>query len=102
MGITVRGNYIAPDAKPSAGERRLYLAIESVNEKGLSLAKSEIARIIKEEISKMVISNNQTQHLLNLFYFIAKSCITTNEQSKQALQDCLIILNVELFFFLLI
>lgn len=35
------------------GERRLYLAIESLNEKGLTLAKSEISRIIKEEISKL-------------------------------------------------
>ncbi len=50
----MRGTYIAPDAKPGLGERKLYLAIESVNEKGLSLAKSEISRIIKEEISKMV------------------------------------------------
>jgi hypothetical protein len=38
------------------------LAIESLNEKGLSLAKSEIARIIKEEISKL---QNPTVQLMN-------------------------------------
>lgn len=54
VGITVRGSYFPPGGKePPLGERKLYLAIESGNEKGLSLAKSEIARIIKEEISKM-------------------------------------------------
>jgi ATP-dependent RNA helicase DDX46/PRP5 len=55
VGITVRGNYIPPDGKPPGiGERKLYLAVESGNEKGLSLAKSEISRIIKDEISKTV------------------------------------------------
>jgi len=55
VGITVRGSYFPPGSKePPPGERKLFLAIESLNEKNLSLAKSEIARIIKEEISKMV------------------------------------------------
>jgi ATP-dependent RNA helicase DDX46/PRP5 len=58
VGITVRGAYFPPNKEP-LGERRLYLAIESMNEKGLSLAKSEISRIIKEEISKM--QNPQAQ-----------------------------------------
>jgi ATP-dependent RNA helicase DDX46/PRP5 len=59
VGITVRGAYFPPNKEPPLGERRLYLAIESMNEKGLSLAKSEISRIIKEEISKM--QNPQAQ-----------------------------------------
>ena len=55
VGITVRGSYFEPGAKdPPLGERKLYLAIESMNDKNLSLAKSEIARIIKDEISKLV------------------------------------------------
>ncbi|RNA26298.1 putative ATP-dependent RNA helicase DDX46 [Brachionus plicatilis] len=61
VGITVRGSYFAPTKEPPFGERKLYLAIESGNEKGLSLAKSEIARIIKEEISKM---SNPTVQLM--------------------------------------
>ena len=63
VGITVRGTYFPPNSKePPLGERKLFLAIESLNEKGLSLAKSEIARIIKEEISKL---QNPTVSLLN-------------------------------------
>jgi hypothetical protein len=54
VGITVRGTYFPPDAKPKLGERKLFLAIESLHERGLTLAKSEISRIIKEEISKLV------------------------------------------------
>ncbi|CAF0721530.1 unnamed protein product [Brachionus calyciflorus] len=61
VGITVRGSYFPPPKEPPFGERKLYLAIESGNEKGLSLAKSEISRIIKEEISKM---SNPTVQLM--------------------------------------
>lgn len=65
VGITVRGTYFPPGSKePNIvnGERKLYLAIESLNEKGLSLAKSEISRIIKEELSKM---SNPAMQLIN-------------------------------------
>jgi ATP-dependent RNA helicase DDX46/PRP5 len=63
VGITVRGTYFPPtEKKLPLGERKLFLAIESLNEKGLSLAKSEIARIIKEEISKL---QNPTVQLMN-------------------------------------
>lgn len=63
VGITVRGTYFPPSSKePPLGERKLFLAIESMNEKGLSLAKSEISRIIKEEISKL---SNPTVQLMN-------------------------------------
>ena len=63
VGITVRGTYFPPGSKdPQLGERRLYLNIESLNEKNLSLAKTEIARIIKEEITKM---QNPSAQLMN-------------------------------------
>ena len=63
VGITVRGTYFPPGSKePTLGERKLYLAIESLNDKGLSLAKSEISRIIKEEINKM---SNPAMQLIN-------------------------------------
>ena len=63
VGVTVRGSYFPPEGKPpGAGERKLFLAIESLNEKGLSLAKSEISRIIKEEISKL---QNPALQLIN-------------------------------------
>lgn len=54
VGITVRGIYVATGREPPPGERKLFLAIESTSEKGLALAKSEIIRIIKDEISKSV------------------------------------------------
>lgn len=62
VGITVRGSYFAPGKEPPANERKLFLAIESINEKGLSLAKSEISRIIKEELNKL---QNPSVQLLN-------------------------------------
>jgi ATP-dependent RNA helicase DDX46/PRP5 len=63
VGLTVRGTYFPPGSKePPLGERRLYLAIESLNEKGLTLAKSEISRIIKEEINKL---QNPAAQLIN-------------------------------------
>lgn len=65
VGITVRGTYFPPEKgnkEPPLGERKLYLAIESLNEKGLTLAKSEISRIIKEEINKL---QNPAVQLIN-------------------------------------
>jgi ATP-dependent RNA helicase DDX46/PRP5 len=54
VGITVRGTYIPAGREPGLGERKLFLAIESLSEKGLTLAKSEIIRLIKDEINKLV------------------------------------------------
>lgn len=71
VGITVRGTYFPPGSKdPPLGERKLFLAIESLNEKGLSLAKSEIARIIKEEISKLVrhFCYEESYKYINIFF----------------------------------
>jgi ATP-dependent RNA helicase DDX46/PRP5 len=57
VGITVRGIYVAPGREPPQGERKLFLAIEGLSEKGLSLAKAEITRTIKDEVGKMVSSS---------------------------------------------
>jgi ATP-dependent RNA helicase DDX46/PRP5 len=71
VGITVRGIYVAPGREAPLGERKLFLAIESVNERGLSLAKSEIIRLIKEEISKLVspVLIILKYYMINLFLF---------------------------------
>ncbi|XP_015793433.1 probable ATP-dependent RNA helicase DDX46 [Tetranychus urticae] len=57
-GITVRGTYIAPGAKPGLTpdgkeERKLYLAIEGTSELSVKKARDEIIRLIKEEIVKL-------------------------------------------------
>ncbi|KAH9419817.1 putative ATP-dependent RNA helicase ddx46 [Dermatophagoides pteronyssinus] len=60
-GITVRGTYFPPGKEPKVelGERKLYLAIEGVSERSVSKAKSEIIRLIKEELIKL----NNTSYL---------------------------------------
>ncbi|VDD80400.1 unnamed protein product [Mesocestoides corti] len=63
VGVSVRGIYIPPGKGPgankanlvdSADERPLYLCLEATNERNIQLAKTEIMRIIKEEIVKLV------------------------------------------------
>jgi hypothetical protein len=80
VGITVRGIYVAPGREPPVGERKLFLAIESVNERGLALAKSEIIRLIKEEISKLVsffvLIGKFFLIWIYFFFFKVKSCCT--------------------------
>lgn len=61
-GITVRGTYFPPGKTPPEGERKLYLAIESVNEFSVSKAKLEITRLIKEELLKLQTSSH---HIVN-------------------------------------
>ncbi|XP_046916818.2 pre-mRNA processing factor 5 [Dermatophagoides farinae] len=60
-GITVRGTYFPTGKEPKVelGERKLYLAIEGMNERAVSKAKSEIIRLIKEELIKL----NNTSYL---------------------------------------
>ncbi|KAI7688455.1 putative ATP-dependent RNA helicase DDX46 [Sarcoptes scabiei] len=60
-GITVRGTYFPPSKEPKLelGERKLYLAIEGTTEMAVSKAKSEIIRLIKEELIKV----NNSLHL---------------------------------------
>jgi len=53
-GITVRGTFVPPGQKaPPEGERKLYLAIESMSELAVSKAKNEICRILKEEMLRI-------------------------------------------------
>jgi ATP-dependent RNA helicase DDX46/PRP5 len=54
-GITVRGTYIPPGGRLNAenGERKLYLAIESTSELAVARAKTEIVRLIREELIKL-------------------------------------------------
>ena len=52
-GLTVRGTYYAPGAKVPEGQRKLFLAIEATNELAVSKARTEIIRLIKEELTKM-------------------------------------------------
>lgn len=58
-GITVRGTYYPTGRNPPEGERKLYLAIESVSELSVSKAKREITRLIKEELLKLQSTSHQ-------------------------------------------
>jgi len=53
-GITVRGTYYPPNKEPKEGERKLYLGIEATNELAIQKAKTEIIRLIKEELQRLV------------------------------------------------
>ncbi|KAI4456161.1 atp-dependent rna helicase dbp3 [Holotrichia oblita] len=59
-GITVRGTYVPPGKSPPEGERKLYLAIESTSDIAVSKAKSEITRLIKEELLKLQTAGHHT------------------------------------------
>ena len=52
--MSVRGQYYPNNKEIPAGDRKLFLQIESLTERGLQLAKAEVARLIKEEMMKMV------------------------------------------------
>ena len=54
VGMSVRGQYYPTNKEVAPGDRKLYLQIESLTERGLQLAKAEVARLIKEEMMKMV------------------------------------------------
>ena len=59
VGVSVRGVYIPPGkggaAEAGASEERpLYLCLEATTERSIQLAKSEIMRVIKEELVKLV------------------------------------------------
>ena len=61
-GITVRGTYYPPPKEPrEAGERKLYLGIEATSELAIQKAKTEIIRLIKEELQRLV-SQTHTLH----------------------------------------
>ncbi|XP_050299462.1 probable ATP-dependent RNA helicase DDX46 [Anthonomus grandis grandis] len=61
-GITVRGTFVPPGKAPPDGERKLYLAIESTSDMAVSKAKSEITRLIKEELLKLQTAGH---HMIN-------------------------------------
>ncbi len=64
VGVSVRGLYVPPgkktgqstssDAAAATDERPLYLCLESTDERSITIAKKEITRIIKEELTKLV------------------------------------------------
>ena len=56
LGMSVRGQYYPNNKEIAPGDRKLFLQIESLTERGLHLAKAEVARLIKEEMMKMIIS----------------------------------------------
>lgn len=58
-GLTVRGTYFPPGREPPEGERKLFIAIESHDEMSVQKAKSEIVRLIKEELVKLQHSSYQ-------------------------------------------
>ncbi|XP_017785596.1 PREDICTED: probable ATP-dependent RNA helicase DDX46 [Nicrophorus vespilloides] len=59
-GITVRGTYVPTGKSAPDGERKLYLAIESTSDIAVSKAKSEITRLIKEELLKLQTAGHHT------------------------------------------
>ena len=50
----MRGTYLPPKKEPKEGERKLYLAIEATSELAIQKAKSEVTRLIKEELVRLV------------------------------------------------
>ena len=50
----MRGTYIAQGKEPKEGERKLYLAIEATSELAIQKAKTEVTRLIKEELVRLV------------------------------------------------
>ncbi len=62
VGMAVRGQYYPNNKEVAPGDRKLYLQLESLTERGLQLAKAEVARLIKEEMMKM---QNPAQQLVN-------------------------------------
>jgi len=52
-GITVRGTFCQHNKEPPEGERKLFLAIESTDERAVTKAKAEIIRLLREELFKL-------------------------------------------------
>jgi hypothetical protein len=76
--MSVRGQYYPNNKEVAAGDRKLFLQVESLTERGLQLAKAEVARLIKEEMMKMVSLIEKFYLKINLhFSFLAKSSFTT-------------------------
>lgn len=71
VGMSVRGQYYPNNKEVAPGDRKLYLQLESLTERGLQLAKAEVARLIKEEMMKMVnLLFNEKILILQCFSFV--------------------------------
>uniref|UniRef100_A0A8C6T064 Probable ATP-dependent RNA helicase DDX46 n=1 Tax=Neogobius melanostomus TaxID=47308 RepID=A0A8C6T064_9GOBI len=68
--ITIRGTYFPPGKEPKEGERKIYLAIESANELAVQKAKTEITRLIKEELIRLVSPSNKSASLFFWGYLL--------------------------------
>uniref|UniRef100_F6TZX4 Probable ATP-dependent RNA helicase DDX46 n=2 Tax=Ciona intestinalis TaxID=7719 RepID=F6TZX4_CIOIN len=60
-GITIRGQYFPKGKQPGEEDRKLYLAIEAVSELAVQKAKNEVTRLIKEELIRLVSTQNSYQ-----------------------------------------
>jgi len=69
VGMAVRGQHYPNNKEVAPGDRKLYLQIESLTERGLQLAKAEVARLIKEEMMKMVNRKSFLKFTLFIFLF---------------------------------
>jgi hypothetical protein len=67
--MSVRGQYYPNNKEVAAGDRKLFLQVESLTERGLQLAKAEVARLIKEEMMKMVSLIEKFYLKINLHVF---------------------------------
>uniref|UniRef100_A0A915K4N1 Probable ATP-dependent RNA helicase DDX46 n=1 Tax=Romanomermis culicivorax TaxID=13658 RepID=A0A915K4N1_ROMCU len=61
-GISVKGSFIPTGKEPKENERRLFLAIEATSDLSINRAKTEIIRILKEELIKLAQQNAQQGH----------------------------------------
>lgn len=52
-GVSVKGTYIEPSKQPKDGERKLFLALEATSEIAIARAKTEIMRVLKEEMRNL-------------------------------------------------
>lgn len=69
VGMAVRGQYYPNNKEVAPGDRKLYLQLESLTERGLQLAKAEVARLIKEEMMKMVSSFSPPSNSIPICFF---------------------------------
>merc|ERR1712226_1273517 len=59
--ITVKGQYYPPGHNPPEGERKLFLAIESIHERSVAICKAELVRIIKDELLRLQTNSGTRQ-----------------------------------------
>jgi len=54
--VTLKGKYIAPNAEPEEGERRLYLHLEATSDRVLQTCIQEVKRLLNEETLRVGIN----------------------------------------------